>query len=338
MLGHIPRVKTVKQIITELDNLYRLGWRRNVFFVDDNFIGNKKILKDEILPALIDWRKGKKGFNFITETSINLADDDVLIDLMVRAGFNSIFVGIETPDEASLVDCNKKQNQNRDLLECVHHLQEKGLQIMAGFIVGFDQDSPEIFQRQIDFIQKSGILTAMVGMLQAMEGTTLYDRLKNENRIISMSSGDNVNGLTNIIPVMGMNHLQAGYFGILTTIFDPKIFYKRIQTFLTYFHPIKQPVSIDINEVGALFKAIFRIGILRKERKEFWALFFRTLFHNPGKFPLAITFAIYGYHFARMTERMIPVIKQKRMTAKDWLNEVSQGSISLPSPKTTYYK
>ena len=338
MLGHIPRVKTVKQIITELDNLYKLGWRRNVFFVDDNFIGNKKILKEEILPALVDWRKGKKGFNFITETSINLADDDELIDLMVKAGFNSIFVGIETPDEASLADCNKKQNQNRDLLECVHHLQESGLQIMAGFIVGFDQDSPEIFQRQIDFIQKSGILTAMVGMLQAMEGTTLYDRLKEENRIITMSSGDNVNGSTNIVPVMGMNRLRAGYFGILSTIFDPKIFYQRIRTFLTYYHPIKQPVSIQFTEIGAFFKAIIRIGIFRKERKEFWALFFDTLLRNPANFPLAITFSIYSYHFAKMTERLIPAIKQKRMTAKDWLNEVSQGSIPLPSPKKIFYK
>jgi radical SAM superfamily enzyme YgiQ (UPF0313 family) len=338
MLGHIPRVKTVKQIITELDNLYRLGWRRNVFFVDDNFIGNKKILKEEILPALIEWRRGKIGFNFITETSINIADDDELIDLMVKAGFISIFVGIETPDEASLVDCNKKQNQNRDLLECVHHLQESGIQIMAGFIVGFDQDSPSIFQKQIDFIQESGILTAMVGMLQAMEGTTLYNRLQNENRIISMSSGDNVDGSTNIVPVMGMNRLRAGYFGILSTIFDPKMFYQRIQTFLTYYHPVKQPVSINLDEVGALFKAIFRIGIFRKERKEFWKLFFRTLFRDPAKFPLAITFSIYGYHFAKMTERMIPSTKQRRLSVKDWLNEVQPGTITVPSQKTTYYK
>ena len=276
--------------------------------MDDNFIGNKKILKEEILPALIEWRKGKKGCQFITETSINLADDDELIDLMVKAGFISVFLGIETPDEASLKDCNKKQNQNRDLLDCVHHLQTCGIQVMAGFIVGFDQDSPSIFQRQIDFIQKSGIITAMVGLLQALEGTTLYKRLEHENRITSLSTGDNVDGSTNIVPLMGIKKLRKGYFEILSTIFDPKMFYQRIRTFLVNFKPQKQVVSINIHEIGALFKAIFLIGIFHKERREFWKLFFETLFRNPGKFPLAITLSIYGYHFGKMTERLIPQI------------------------------
>jgi hypothetical protein len=137
---------------------------------------------------------------------------------------------------------------------------------------------------------------------------------------------------------MGMNRLRAGYFGILSTIFDPKMFYQRIQTFLTYYHPVKQPVSINLDEVGAFFKAIFRIGIFRKERKEFWKLFFGTLFKDPAKFPLAITFSIYGYHFAKMTERMIPSTKQRRLSVKDWLNEVQPGTITVPSQKPTYYK
>ena len=170
MLGHRVRTKTVGQILAELDRLYQLGWRRGIFFVDDNFIGNKKILKTEILPALIEWRKGKKGFTYITEASINLADDRQLMDMMVQAGFNSVFVGIETTNEDSLSECHKLQNKGRNLVESVRKLQNRGLQVMGGFIVGFDSDTASIFQKQIEFIQKSGIVTAMVGLLQAPRG------------------------------------------------------------------------------------------------------------------------------------------------------------------------
>ena len=142
LLGHIPRIKSAQQIIAELDSLYEMGWRRNIFFVDDNFIGNKKILKQEILPALIEWRRNKNESKFITEASINLADDPELVEMMVAAGFHSVFVGIETPDEDSLAECKKTQNKNRNLLESVRFLQNSGLQVMGGFIVGFDNDKP----------------------------------------------------------------------------------------------------------------------------------------------------------------------------------------------------
>jgi radical SAM superfamily enzyme YgiQ (UPF0313 family) len=200
LLGHQVRTKSAAQIVAELDCIYALGWRRNVFFVDDNFIGNKKLLKEEILPALIAWRKDKTACRFVTEASINLADDEELMHLMVQAGFISVFVGIETPDEESLAECRKVQNTKRDLVESVKRLQRKGLQVMGGFIVGFDSDKPSIFQRQIDFIQKSGIVTAMVGLLQAPTGTPLYERLKGEGRLLRQMSGDNADGSTNIIP------------------------------------------------------------------------------------------------------------------------------------------
>jgi radical SAM superfamily enzyme YgiQ (UPF0313 family) len=178
LLGHHPRTKTAAQLIAELDSLYTAGWRKNIFFVDDNFIGNKKVIKREVLPALIEWRKGKMGMPFSTEVSIILADDPVLLNLMVRAGFDTVFVGIETPNEDSLAECSKNQNKGRDLVESVKQLQRAGLQVQGGFMVGFDNDSPSIFQQQIDFIQKSGIVTAMVGLLQAPLGTHLYKRLK----------------------------------------------------------------------------------------------------------------------------------------------------------------
>ena len=210
MLGHRPRTKSASQIIAELDKMYSLGWRRSIFFVDDNFIGNRRQLKDEILPALIQWRKGKKGCGFVTEASINLADDPELMRMMTAAGFKSVFVGIETPDEASLAECNKSQNRKRNLIESVHTLQQFGLQVMGGFIVGFDNDTPNIFQRQIDFIQKSGIVTAMVGMLQAPYGTKLYKRMEEEGRLLEEMNGDNADGTTNIVPRMGIDALQKG--------------------------------------------------------------------------------------------------------------------------------
>jgi radical SAM superfamily enzyme YgiQ (UPF0313 family) len=156
LLGHRVRIKTAEQIIAELDGLYNIGWRGQVFFVDDNFIGNKAYLKTSLLPALIQWQKGKKEIPFNTEASVNLADDKPLMEMMVKAGFDSVFIGIETPNEESLAECNKQQNKNRDLIESVKLMQQAGLQVQGGFIVGFDSDTPSIFQRQIDFIQKAG--------------------------------------------------------------------------------------------------------------------------------------------------------------------------------------
>jgi uncharacterized radical SAM superfamily protein len=185
LFGHRMRMKTPQQVIAELDGIYAAGWRSSIFFVDDNFIGNKKYLKEHLLPALIEWRKDKKGCGFFTEASINLADDTELMEMMVQAGFDSVFIGIESPDDNCLNECRKTHNKDRDLVGDVKKLHRNGLQVMGGFIVGFDSDSPSIFQRQIDFIQNSSIVTAMVGMLQAPPGTRLFERLSKENRVSS---------------------------------------------------------------------------------------------------------------------------------------------------------
>ena len=300
LLGHRPRTKTAPQLIAELDSLYALGWRKGVFFVDDNFIGNKKQLKSEILPALIAWRKGKIGMPFNTEASINLADDPELMTLMTQAGFDTVFVGIETPNEDSLIECSKTQNKGRDLVESVKRLQRAGLQVQGGFIVGFDSDTPSIFQQQIDFIQKSGIVTAMVGLLQAPLGTRLYARMQEEGRLVNEMSGDNVDGSTNIIPKMGLEPLREGYRQLLTHIYAPRFYYERVMTFLREYQPPKIRTHLDLQYFLALGRSIYQLGIRAKGRVHYWRLFFWTLFRRPRLFPLAITLAIYGFHFSQV--------------------------------------
>ena len=306
MLGHRPRTKTAAQIIAELDALHDLGWRGGVFFVDDNFIGNKRKLKEEILPALIAWRQGKQGFVFQTEVSINPTDDPELMEMMVAAGFTHVFVGIETPDEASLTECSKIQNKGRDLVEAVKTLQRAGLEVEGGFIVGFDSDTPSIFKRQIEFIQRSGIVTAMVGLLQAPKGTRLYERMEKEGRLVAQFSGNNVDSSTNIKPKMDPTVLREGYKQILLNIYSPRAYYERVRTFLREYR--KSPVvreTLDWQHWSAFLRSIVVLGIRGKERLEYWKLFFWALFRKPKLFPSAITLAIYGFHFRRICEQYI---------------------------------
>jgi radical SAM superfamily enzyme YgiQ (UPF0313 family) len=302
LFGHRPRLKTPRQVIAELDCIYNAGWRGSIFFVDDNFIGNTQYLKKELLPALIEWRKDKKGCVFFTEASINLADDTDLLNMMVKAGFDSVFIGIESPDDASLTECKKNQNKNRDLLQSVKFIQQAGLQVMGGFIVGFDSDNQSIFQRQIDFIQNSGIVTAMVGMLQAPPGTRLFDRLKRENRVNSSFSGDNVNGTTNIIPRMGLERLMVGYRSIMQQLYSPPNFYRRVRSFLKEYSAPEVTMPVDLQRIFAFFRSGLRLGIWGKERFHYWHLLLWTLFRKPRLMPLAITLSIYGYHYRRICE------------------------------------
>jgi radical SAM superfamily enzyme YgiQ (UPF0313 family) len=309
LLGHRMRLKTSQQILAELDGLYQAGWRKGVFFVDDNLIGNKKALKEDLLPALIEWRKDKKGMTFNTEASINLADDQQLMQMMVAAGFNKVFIGIETPDEDNLAECNKKQNLNRDLVADIHRIQHAGMQVQGGFIVGFDNDNPTTFQRLTDFIQRSGIVTAMVGILQAPTGTQLYERLEKAGRILKNMSGDNVDGSTNIIPKMNIDLLKQRYKDLLNHLYSPSMYYQRVKTFLQEYELPKVNVHIDLpmirQNLHAFIRSIFQLGIFGKERGQYWKLFFWTLFKKPSLFPLAIEFSIYGYHFRKINEQHV---------------------------------
>ena len=305
LFGRKVRTKTPIQIIAELDQLLQIGWRGSVFFVDDNFIGHKSKLKNEVLPAIITWMESNNNpFVFITEASINLADDKELMDLMVRAGFAKVFVGIETPEESCLTECNKTNNNNRDLIECVNLIQRFGMEVYAGFIVGFDNDPPDIFQRQIDFIQKSGIITAMVGLLNAPRLSKLYQRLQTEGRITDKFTGDNTDYSINFIPVMDKNELMKGYQKIIRNIYSSKAYYARVLTFLKQYNPPSaQPMQF--NRLMAFLKSVIYIGILKRNRIYFWKIVFWSLFNKPKTFPLAVTYSIYGYHFRRVFRDVI---------------------------------
>ena len=305
LFGHKPRVKTVPQILTELGTLYDTGWRGSVFFADDNLIGGRVRFKTELLPALIRWRKGKKGMPFTAQVTINLADDEELMLMMARAGFDTVFVGIETPDAESLAECGKKQNMSRDLVEDVKRIQHAGIKVHGGFIVGFDHDTPSIFQRQIDFIQKSGIVTAMVGLLQAPPGTRLYERLGKAGRLLDRMSGDNVDGTTNIVPVMNLDMLRKGYGELLRYIYSPKPYYQRVRTFLREYKTSEIKIPVDLENILAFFRSIIRLGIIGRERAHYWKLLVWTIFRRPASFPLAVTLAIYGYHFRKICARRV---------------------------------
>ena len=302
LLGRKVRTKSTGQILMELENIYQTGFRDNVFFVDDNFIGNKKKLKSELLPAIIQWHKNLGyPFEFTTEASINLSDDPELMNLMTEAGFVKVFVGIESPDEKSLEECDKKLNKQRDLIQCVNQIQSTGLEVMAGFIVGFDNDSPGIFQRQIDFIQQSGIIMAMVGLLNAPNNTRLYKRLSEEGRIINYAGGDNTNYSINFIPKMDKEVLLTGYQTIVRSIYSSKAYYERVIRFMKHYEPrLKSRTAFTFGKILALLRSIIILGILKRNQIYYWRLFFWSLINRPKLFPLAITYSIYGYHFKKV--------------------------------------
>ncbi|NOU16459.1 MAG: B12-binding domain-containing radical SAM protein [Bacteroidales bacterium] len=299
LLGHKVRMKHTHQIIEELDTLYNLNWRGIVSVVDDNFIGNKAEIKNDLLPAMIEWMKQHKyPFTFNTQTSINLADDDELMAMMIEAGFFSVFIGIETPEELGLKDCNKTQNRNRDLLQSVKTIQNAGFQVTAGFIVGFDSDSSSIFQQQIDFIQKSGIVSALIGMLNAPKNTKLYHRLEEENRIITDATGNTTDLSINFIPKMNANELLSGYKSIIQNIYSSKPYYKRARMFLlNHKQHHKRQKKFEFSLIGSFIKSVIIIGIIKRGRGEYWKFILWTLLNRPNLFVNAATLTVFGYHY-----------------------------------------
>jgi radical SAM superfamily enzyme YgiQ (UPF0313 family) len=302
--GRVPRTKTNGQLLAELDALLALGWRGLVFIVDDNFIGNKRNVK-LLMPELIEWSdRHSKPFAFLTEASVNLAEDDTLLEMMKRANFRRVFLGIETPVEESLKEAHKGQNTRRDLLESVRKIQSYGMEVMAGFIVGFDSDPEDIFERQIKFISESGIPLAMVGLLTALPDTQLWRRLEQEGRLLQESTGNNTDGSLNFIPRMDAARLIEGYQKILHTIYDPAEYYKRALDCLSYLRRDEQEPrrSGIMSDVTAFARVALTLGVRDPARREFWRYLGRAATHHRRNFAQAMTLAAMGYHFRKVSE------------------------------------
>jgi radical SAM superfamily enzyme YgiQ (UPF0313 family) len=302
--GRVPRTKTNEQMLAELDALRDLGWRGLVFIVDDNFIGNKRNVK-RLLPELIEWsERHSKPFTFITEASVNLAEDDDLLEMMKRANFRRVFLGIETPVEESLKEAQKGQNTRRDLLDSVRKIQSYGMEVMAGFIVGFDTDPEDIFERQIRFIRESAIPLAMVGLLTALPDTQLWRRLKREGRLLHESEGNNTEASLNFVPRMDTTRLIEGYKSILRTIYSPAEYYQRALACLSHLRrDEKEPRKSGIvSDVTAFVRVTLTLGVRDPARKEFWHYLMRVLTSHRENFAHAVTLAAMGYHFRKLTE------------------------------------
>lgn len=299
--GRKPRTKTSAQMIAELDALLALGWHGMVFIVDDNFIGNKPAVK-KFLPVLAKWsRDHGHPFAFITEASVNLANDDELLLMMQEAGFTSVFLGIETPVTESLREAKKGQNLRGNLLDAVRKIQGYGIEVMAGFIVGFDHDPLNIFNIIIEFIADSGIPIAMAGILQALAGTQLWHRLKGEERLLVNATGDNTDASLNFVSRMDPEVLIAGYQHILDTIYSPRVFYDRVLLSLRRVkinRPLPQRNNLVTN-FGALCRLLFTLGIRSPHRREFWR-FLDNCLTDPETLLNGLRFAALGYHFQRV--------------------------------------
>jgi len=303
MNGRIPRVKTPRQMMAELQAIYDLGWRGSVFIVDDNFIGNKREVK-LMLAELIAWQKQRRyPFKFFTEASVNLANDEELMGLMSRANFADIFLGLETPCAESLQEAGKTQNVRTDLRSAVVKLQQHGLHVMGGFMVGFDHDDPKtIFKDQLAFIQEIGVPVAMVGLVMALPGTRLWHRLREEGRLLQDTSGNNTTGETNFQPAMGMENLVKGYRELMFRLYSAKNYFTRVETLVREYRSTMVCTHIPANELRALFRSMWHIGIRSKARWRYWKLLIKTAAFNFRAFPVAVKAAIYWPHLNMVAE------------------------------------
>jgi radical SAM superfamily enzyme YgiQ (UPF0313 family) len=305
--GRHPRYKEADQVVAELQGLYDSGWRRDITFADDNFICHHGKAK-AILQAVSRWQ-AEHGypFLFVAQASLEVVDDPELLPLMAQAGFAGLFLGIETPDPVSLKECNKRQNLNRNLMDAMRTIQAHGIEVSGGFIIGFDSDSPEVFDHQADFIEKAAIPTAMINLLTAPPGTRLYRRLESEGRLLGDSNGDTTMnaGCLNFIPKMDRQRLLDGYKTLLNRLFSPKPFYQRALTFFKHYRPnpllpFRPPTH---RERLAFLKIIFALGIKEPGRRAFWSFLGRLLWRHPHCLPLGVNLAAAGFHFRKITHQ-----------------------------------
>ncbi len=299
--GRLPRVKPINRFLAELEQLYQAGWKGSVFIVDDNFIGNLPAIRKN-LPLITKWQRDRDyPFKLFTEASANLPDD--ILEEMVTAGFRKVFIGIETPVEASLRETRKTQNTRYNLLDKVKQIQRKGIEVMAGFIMGFDNDPPNIADLQEKFIRESGIPSAMLGLLTAIPGTGLYKRLESEGRILDNGTGNNTDGTVNFVPKLDKDGLVSSYRTLMQRLYSSGKFYDRALTFL---ERAKNATKVGYDhlswgDIRAGFKSIIIQGVFDKDRSEYWKYINKVLRHHRVRLADAVTLAIMGHHFRKVT-------------------------------------
>ncbi|HEY7726211.1 MAG TPA: DUF4070 domain-containing protein [Anaeromyxobacteraceae bacterium] len=300
--GRVPRMKSPEQVLAELDELLRLGGHGPLFFVDDNFIGNRRAVA-KLLPHLSRWqREHGRPFDLYTEASVNLAAEPALVSAMVEAGFSAVFLGIETPSETSLTGAGKTQNLVLDQGEAVRRLTQAGLEVFAGFIVGFDGDGPDIFDRQIDFISSLPIPRAMVGLLTALPGTALWRRLEREDRLRGETSGDQFER-PNFRTTLDDETLLRGYRRVLQELYSADNYYRRCQLHVDQVATPRGPQREG--SLAALARAVVGIGLRGRRRRHFWSLVAHSLARGPAAAARAVSLAVMGEHLIRYTEEVV---------------------------------
>lgn len=315
LYGRRPRTKTFEQIRVELEALMEAGSTYAVLFADDNLIGNKRRLKEEFLPKLIAWRREVEcPFYFATQLTINLVDDEELMQLLLEAGFRHVFIGIETPEEASLDGSRKTQNLRRDLLENIHRLHRKGFVVAGGFIVGFDTDTEEVFDRQIRFIQESGIPLPIVNILKAPPGTELFERMKREGRLtrdFAFTEGE-----TNIATGMDPEMLYDGFAQLTRAVHGTEGSYERIIRFFeTYrFAEVDTKIRVPISwkHVRIAARLFFFLGIRYPRRSRFWAYLRWALRNDRRYLDMAVQYAAMTYQMACTSEHILQTVRRER--------------------------
>jgi radical SAM superfamily enzyme YgiQ (UPF0313 family) len=330
IFGRVPRVKSPEQVVAELDALRALGARGTLFFVDDNFVANRRAVA-RLLPVLRAWQE-RNGFPFVfcTEASIDLATHPELVTAMVQAGFGQVFLGIETPSIDALTQANKTQNLRMPQERAVEELTRAGLEVYAGFIVGFDSDGPDIFDRQLAFISALPIARAMVGLLTALPGTQLWRRLEREGRLRGAPSGDQFER-PNFVPALDERTLLAGYRRLLAALYSPDAYYRRCALHLDAV-PLRRGAfahSVGNGSLGTLWRAVWGLGIRGRRRQLFWRLVARALRRGTENLPRAVTFAIVGESLIRYTEEVV----LPRIDAS--LSEIEDGDRCEDRPAAT---
>ena len=315
LYGRRPRTKSPAQLIGELDALLRLGWRKDVFVVDDNFIGNSKAAL-ELAQELEAWqRRNRYPFAFFTEASIDLAARPALLDAMVKANFCRVFIGIESPSAESLKETKKFQNLRRDPLDSIRFIQQHGLWVMGGFIVGFDSDPPDIFDQQIDFVEHAAIPWAMTGVLQAPPTTPLYERMKREGRLLQDNPEPSNFDPPNFRTVLPLPELLDGTKRMLLTLYDPRRFYERVLDSLERWQlqpEQKAPALSLLYLLRVLLKSVWKQGVLAGYRRAYWRYMRRLMLRwglHPQKRRLGFELALSGHHFIRYVRHVAETLE-----------------------------